>query len=329
MKENKIVIILILFVLIAFAISFINGEKARKEKETAFNNILAAEPIDTVWRGASEEEIPYYTDSGRLIWYGHELIANTSFYLGPKGIIANKSNGMNCQNCHLAGGTVPFGNNFGKVYSTYPQFRPRNDAIETIYERINDCFERSVNGEALDSSMHEMKAIYAYIKWLGAGIPKGDAKGGTSIIKLQYMDKAAEPEAGKIVYINKCASCHGNNGQGLVNATNNGYTYPPLWGEHSYNDGAGLYRLSSFAGFVKNNMPFGTDYHNPQLSDEEAWNIAAFVNTRPRPHKDQSKDYKDIAKKPVDFPFGPYADTFPQNEHKYGPFKPIADAYNK
>ena len=73
-------------------------------------------------------------------------------------------------------------------------------------------------------------------------------------------------------------------------------------------------------------MPFGTDYHNPVLTDEEAWDVAAFVNSQPRPHKDQHLDWQKLAQKPIDFPFGPYTDTFSERQHKYGPFKPIQAA---
>ena len=274
------------------------------------------------WTGASANQVPV-DSSGSQVRYGKKLIENTAYYLGPKGTVAHTSNGMNCQNCHLDGGTLPYGNNYGKVYSTYPQFRARNNGMQSIYDRVNDCFERSLNGIALDSNTHEMKAIYAYMKWLGNGIPKGVAKGGTSLMKIKYLDKAADPIAGRDVYINKCQSCHGKEGQGQINLEGTGYIYPPLWGEHSYNDGAGLYRISSFAGFAKNNMPFGTDYHDPKLTDKEAWDIAAFVNSQPRPHKDQSGDWKNITKKPIDFPFGPYIDTFTEQQHKYGSFVSI------
>ncbi len=305
------------------------ASKKNAERKQALNNYLASETIDTVWRGANHSQIPYYTNSGKLIWYGYELIANTSEYLGPKGTVAHISNGMNCQNCHLNGGTIPWGNNFGKVYATYPLFYARSNSIESIYDRINDCFERSMNGLALDSNSKEMKAIYAYIKWLGDDVPKGDTLGGTTIMKLKYMTVAADPTKGKEVYIANCQSCHGNDGQGKLNVDATTYVYPPLWGEHSYNDGAGMYRLSSFASFVKNNMPFGTDYHNPKLSDEDAWNVAAFVNSQPRPHRNQTADWKNVKKKPVDFPFGPYSDTFLELQHKYGPFKPIQDAHKQ
>jgi thiosulfate dehydrogenase len=108
------------------------------------------------------------------------------------------------------------------------------------------------------------------------------------------------------------------------------YTYPPLWGANSYNSGAGLFRLSRFAGYVRDNMPLNQATHStPSLSDAEAWDVAAFVNSRPRPSKDLSGDWPNIAKKPVDHPFGPYADGFSEEQHKFGPFQPIIDARKK
>ncbi|MFT3822845.1 MAG: c-type cytochrome [Chitinophagaceae bacterium] len=323
MRSNWLAIILFIIVAIVTASKSISGYQQLQQQQQWLATITATRPFDTLWRGMSKNQIPVWTDSGKLIMYGYELISNTSRYLGPKGTVASITNGMNCQNCHLDGGTVPFGNNFGKVYATYPQFRARSNSIQTIYGRINDCLERSLNGKALDSNTYEMKAMYAYIKWLSADIPKGYVRGGTGIMKLPYLDVAADSIAGRQVYIARCQSCHGNNGQGVTNAGETGYLYPPLWGQHSYNDAAGLYRLSNFAGFVKNNMPYGTDYHAPQLTDKEAWNVAAFVNSQPRPHKDQRADWPDITTKPIDLPFGPYTDTFSEHQHKYGPYKPI------
>ena len=329
MKSNWLPIIVGVVIIVAIINKIITAHQQNNEAEKAFAAFVASEPIDTVWRGWNKYEIPTYNDSGKLIWYGHELIANTAYYLGPKGTVAQISNGMNCQNCHLDGGTIPYGNNYGKVYAVYPQFRARNNGIQTIYDRVTDCFERSLNGKAPDSTSKEMKAIYAYIKWLGNGTPKGYAKGGTSLMKLKYLEVAASPEEGNKVYASKCQSCHGEKGAGKINAQKTGYDYPPLWGVNSYNDGAGLYRLGSFASFVKNNMPFGTDYHKPALSDEEAWNVAAFVNSQPRPQKDKKNDWKDISKKPVDHPFGPYTDTFSEKQHKFGPFIPINNFQKK
>ncbi len=280
----------------------------------------------TLWHGTNHLQIPFGTAQGNLAWYGYELIANTSFYLGPKGTAGQISNAMNCQNCHLGAGTLPFANNFGKVYATYPQFRSRSNKVQSIYGRINDCLERSMNGKLLDTASLEIRAMYAYIQWLGQDVPKGNNPAGTGVPKLEYINRAASPDEGKKVYVATCQSCHGANGQGQPNVGGTGYIYPPLWGAGSYNDGAGLYRLSSFAGFVKYNMPFGADYNKPQLTTEEAWDVAAFVNSQPRPHKDQSMDWKNIRLKPADVPFGPYPDSFSTQQHKYGPYKPIIEA---
>lgn len=265
-----------------------------------------------------------------MIIYGQDLIAHTAVYFGPHGSVAPNSNGMNCQNCHLDAGTRAWGNNYGAVFATYPQYRSRSNAVQDIYGRVNDCFERSLNGRSLDTGSYEMHAIYAYMKWLGQSVQKGRHPYGSGLPKLTLPERAADLKKGKLVYVNTCQSCHGPEGQGAENTAQTEYIYPPLWGEHSYNDGAGLYRLSNFASFVYNNMPLGQASHqHPGLSQEEAWDVAAFVNSQPRPHLDQRGDWPDVSKKPFDAPFGPYADSFPQRQHKYGPFQPIADAAKK
>jgi thiosulfate dehydrogenase len=298
----------------------------RTEKSDATTN--SETPIADVWIAPDSTEITKEKNAEE-IQYGKELIANTAVYFGPKGKIEHMSNGMNCQNCHLKAGTVPFGNNYSAVASTYPKFRERSGTSESIQKRVNDCFERSLNGKAIDTSGKEMKAIVAYIKWLGKDVAKGEKPKGAGLTELKYLDVAADPEKGKLVYLEKCQTCHTANGEGKLNANGITYQYPPLWGPHSYNRGAGLFRLSRFAGYVKSNMPQNTSYNAPQLSDEEAWNVAAYVNSQPRPDKDLSKDWPKTAGKPVDHPFGPFADKFSEAQHKYGPFGPIADARKK
>jgi thiosulfate dehydrogenase len=280
------------------------------------------------WTAPDINSIPN-NKNGELIRYGRELILHTNKYLGPKGKIDSLSNGMNCTNCHLNGGTKFFGNNFSAVASTYPKYRPRYGAIESIEERINDCFERSLNGKALAKSSREMLAIVAYIKWLGKGVKKDSIPSGAGLIKLEFMERAASPEKGRLVYENKCSTCHGANGEGMIKKDSSDWLNPPLWGKDSYNIGAGIYRLGRFAGFVKANMPWGVTYGAQQLTDEEAWDVAAYVNSLPRPGKDITRDWPDISKKAIDHPFGPYQDHFSQEQHKYGPFKPIQDAQQK
>jgi thiosulfate dehydrogenase len=102
-----------------------------------------------------------------------------------------------------------------------------------------------------------------------------------------------------------------------------------LWGPNSYNTGAGLYRISRFAAFVKYNMPFTPVHVEPQLTDEQAWDVAAYVNSQPRDTFHAPEDWPDISSKPPDHPFGPFADGFSEHQHKYGPFQPIVNAKEK
>lgn len=333
LSRTTALIALFFMVIIGILISVIidtgYGEKKMLTKqvisEPTINSVQTVTIVDNTWKAPLESTIPSGKE-GEEILYGKDLIANTSIYLGPNGKVAAISNGMNCQNCHNDAGKKPWGNNYSAVYSTYPKFRARSGTKETIVKRINDCFERSLNGKALDSTSKEMKAMIAYIKWLGTDVKKGEKPEGVGIQKLAFLNRAADAQLGAAIYDTKCASCHGKNGEGLLNVEKNGYTYPPMWGKNSYNDGAGLYRISNFAGFVKTNMPFGVTYQNPILTDEESWDVAAFVNSQPRPHKDQSKDWKDFSQKPIDFPFGPYADQFTEQQHKFGPFEEIVKA---
>jgi thiosulfate dehydrogenase len=281
-----------------------------------------------LWKPPTLSQLPA-GEAGKLITYGRELIVNTSAYLGPKGSVQHISNGMNCQNCHLDAGTKPFGNNYSAVASTYPKYRARSGVQETIEKRVNDCFERSLNGKALDEESYEMKAIVAYVKWLGSNVPSGTSPQGAGLVEIPFLDRQASSKRGEVVYEQKCAVCHGKNGEGIMLADSSAYQYPPAWGSNSYNVGAGLYRLSRFAGYVKGNMPFGATYDRPQITDEEAWDVAAYVNSLPRPQKDLSADWPDISKKPIDHPFGPYTDGFEEAQHKLGPFKPIREKQKK
>ncbi len=336
--ELLVLVIIFLLILLGFSV-YCNVNRPD------FSNWFKKIPIDTVASNtaarALEADIKAKADMAELwkapdtatlidsdaasaqIKYGRDLIANTAEYLGPKGSVMHISNGMNCQNCHLEAGTKAWGNNYGAVFSTYPKYRARSGQVENIYKRVNDCIERSLNGRALDTLGREMQAIKAYIEWLGKDVKKGQKAKGAGIYDLPFMNIEASPLLGKKVFVEKCQSCHQANGEGVLNATKVSYTYPPLWGEHAYNSGAGLYRLSRLAGYVKYNMPLGATYTNPLLSDDEAWNVAAFINAQPRPTKDIRRDWPKISEKPVDHPFGPFADNFSERQHKFGPFAPI------
>lgn len=325
MKSN-ILLPIILFISLAFAVLLTVMDVPDLEMHNTSVQLDKQQTLNTaqLWSAPDESTMP--TGEARdLVRYGKELIVNTAAYLGPKGSVSQISNGMNCQNCHLDAGTKAWGNNYAAVYATYPKFRERSGASESISKRVNDCFERSLNGKKLDTNSKEMLAIESYIKWLGVGLEKGTKPAGSGITELAFMERAANPKLGAIVYEQQCQSCHQPNGEGVKNADGKGYAFPPLWGDNSYNIGAGLYRLSRFAGYVKSNMPLGASHTNTILTDEEAWDVAAFVNSQPRARMDLSKDWPNISGKPIDHPFGPYHDGFSEEQHKFGPFNPIKE----
>lgn len=328
---NKLLFIIIVLVITIVAIPFIlyyEGPPGKPATDAAAPSTTLKTDAGNYW---TAPDISTISDAKQKeqVSYGRDLIMHTALYLGPNGSVMQISNGMNCQNCHLQAGTAVFGNNYGSVASLYPKFRARSGGVEDIYKRVNDCIERSLNGKALEKSSKEMQAIVSYISFVGSNVEKGKKAEGSGLKDLAWLDRAADPDKGMTVYTAKCQSCHQANGEGIFNADKTEYTYPALWGKNSFNDGAGLYRISSFAKYVKFNMPLGVTHQNPQLSDEEAWDVAAFIISQTRPHINVPKDWPDISKKPADHPFGPYADAYTEKQHKYGPFLPIVEEQKK
>ncbi len=312
-------------ILVCTFLTFLFLPQKNKIKNAAKTSFTAT----TLWNAPDTANLPH-DSAGNLVRYGRELIVHTARYLGPKGSVAQITNGMNCDNCHIDGGTRIFANNFSITGASYPKFRKRSNSTVNLVSRINGCFKRSLNGQVPGDSSREMKAMIAYIKWIGQGVKKDAAIFGTFAEKIPYLDRAADTARGRDIFLAQCTTCHGENGQGKFLEGGKEYLYPPLWGAHSYNNGAGMYQLSKFAGFIKNNMPYGTSYKKPYLSNEQAWDLAAYVNSRPRPaFKELRKDWPDISGKSADYPFGPYIDSFPESQHKFGPFKPIVSAHKK
>jgi thiosulfate dehydrogenase len=324
MRTKHILLALVLAVSVASVYSSCNESTSSNSSASNSNSTVPAQN-DSTWHMPDSSKLGSEPNA-ELIRYGEKLIANTSYYLGPKGTVAHVSNGMNCQNCHQQAGTKTYGNNFGAVASIYPRFRPRSGTIENIFKRVNDCLRRSLNGKAIDTTSREMLAIEAYIKWVGKDVKKGAIAAGAGGGELAYIDRAADTNKGREIFYLKCTACHGSGGKGMPNGDETGYQYPPLWGMNSYNTGAGMMRLARIATYIKNNMPFGATHDNPQLKDEDAWDVAAFINTQSRPGFDASNDWPDISQKPIDFPYGPYADGFTEAQHRYGPYQPIIAA---
>lgn len=264
---------------------------------------------------------------GRLVKYGHSLVTDTANGIGPTVADPNKrfsGNNLACQNCHLQAGTQPYAMPLIGIWVQFPQYRGREGDVDTLEDRINGCLERSMNGRPLPLESTEMKAFLAYMRWLSTGVPVGARLIGAGTLRINEPARAGDPGRGAAVYADVCSVCHGADGLGRRAPQGSGYQVPPLWGPDSYNNGAGMNRLLTAAAYAKHNMPFGTMFNSPVLTDDDAYDVAAYLVSQTRPQKrDLDKDYPIRLQKPIDTGYGPYADGFSTEQHKFGPFEPI------
>jgi thiosulfate dehydrogenase len=272
-------------------------------------------------------------ENGQAVRYGRDLILHTSALIGPDAADPAKryaGNGLECQNCHLDGGTQRFALPLVGIWGLYPAFSARLDAMQTIGDRINDCMERSMNGRPLPAGSPEMTAIEAYIRFLGSDQPSGVAPIGRAAPALRLPTRPLDPVHGAQIYQMACAACHQPSGAGVryspLDAERNQqrYLFPPLWGPDSYNDAAGMARDITAAWFVHANMPRGITFAYPQLAANDAYDVAAYINEQPRPHKSGLEhDYPDPWLKPADAAYPPLLGPFPPSQHELGPWQPI------
>lgn len=269
-------------------------------------------------------------DWGILVKYGKNLIHNTAYYIGPDGVAShNLHNKMNCTNCHLDDGTRPFGLNFFDTHKTYPQYRARENQVLSLADRVNNCIERPHSGDPLALDSKEMLAIIAYIKWLGEEYDKNKHE-GYSLKYVKYQGLAANSSKGEQVYNAHCKTCHQADGQGQFNTEKTSYIYPPLWGPLSYQEGSSMHRVIKAASFIKYNMPhLIARWDKPVLSDQEALDVAAFINDANLHARPKSKYvcYPNISTKPIDYFKGPYEDGFSEYIHAFGPWDEVEKYY--
>ena len=231
---------------------------------------------------------------GRTVRAGRDLIVHTAAMIGPDAAdpaLRFSGNGLECQSCHLNAGTTKFGLPLAGVWGVFPLFIGRENEVRTLEERINGCMERSMNGRALPLDGPEMKAMLAYIRFISAGVPTGHSAEGRATPPLPLPGCGERSET-------RCGRCSRRPARSAIRRTGKGkrwgpedaaqrhrYQFPPLWGPDSYNDGAGMARPITAASFIHANMPFGTDFAHPVLSAQDAFDVAVFIDSQPRPHR--------------------------------------------
>lgn len=219
-----------------------------------------------------EKDIPA-DPYGDMIRLGRDIFTNTH-----KHASAYSGNGLSCVNCHLDRGRLANSAPLWAAYVSYPAFRKKTGTVSTYEERMQGCFKYSMNGKAPPSGSKELTALVTYSYWLATGAPTGKKMAGAGYPAIEKPPLAPDFQRGAKVFAANCAICHGNNGEGTQ--TGDRYVFPPLWGNDSFNWGAGMHRINTAASFIKANMPFG---QGNTLSDQQAWDVAAFVNGHERP----------------------------------------------
>lgn len=210
---------------------------------------------------------PVLTPQQQLIHQG-KLIFNQT----PKYAAQWTGNTLTCTDCHRLGGTVDYATPLILTSQRYPSFSKRAGHVITLQQRIQECFVRSENGKPLPTNSPQMKALVAYINSLWTSRDKSKPDQYRALVHLPAL--TGNPTRGKVLYTEHCAACHQADGEGIPDA------YPPLWGPNSYNDGAGMSHNPKFAAWIQHNMPL----QDPGiLSAQQAYDIAAYVNSQPRP----------------------------------------------
>ncbi|MGI2260585.1 c-type cytochrome [Shewanella sp. GXUN23E] len=250
---------------------------------------------------------------GDKVLLGYRLFANTQ-QLRDKYV----GNELNCINCHMDSGRKANAAPMWAAYFAYPAYRKKNDKVNSFEERVQGCFNYSMNGQAPASGSPELVALSAYAYWLGmsglmdeygvqgevpeltdaqllAGGKSEDfpvpdaikaaltveqraALPGRGFPKIAEPEQAYDPARGKLVYQAHCQTCHGADGQGQQ--MGGVYNLPPLWGPQSFNWGAGMHRVNTAAYFIYENMPLGKSI---QLTNQQAWDVAAYIDSQKRP----------------------------------------------
>ena len=218
--------------------------------------------------------------------YGRRLLRETPDLLGQdhadpaRRYIGNR---LACASCHIDIGTEPGTLTLLQTTEHYPRFSGRAGVMTDIEDRINECMQRSMHGKPLPMDSPEMIAMASYLRSLGARYAAMGAGSKKAVEPSAFKTPArrADPALGQVAFSAKCSVCHGADGSGLLATADRrkGYLFPPLWGPDSFNDGAGMGRVLTAARFIKARMPLG----KPDLTDDEAFDVAAFINSKPRP----------------------------------------------
>ncbi|POA66196.1 c-type cytochrome [Pseudomonas sp. GW531-T4] len=250
----------------------VHGAAVTMEDQSQLREPASSAVHPQYFQPPAESELPDNA-YGKMVRDGYALFVDTK-RLAPKFV----GNGLNCSNCHLDQGRLANSAPLWGAYPMYPAYRKKNNKVNTYAERLQGCFQFSMNGTPPAADSYEITALSVYSYWLASKAPIGVELPGRGYPEVPQPAQGYDLARGEQVYRAQCAVCHGDNGQGQKVGAD--YVMPPLWGKDSYNWGAGMHRINTAASFIKYNMPLGKA---GSLSDQQAWDVAAFVNRHERP----------------------------------------------
>lgn len=220
----------------------------------------------------AESSVPN-DEFGKQIALGRQIFVDPGRY--AKAYVGNT---LSCENCHLDAGRLAHSAPLWGAYPMYPAYRSKNHHVNTFAERLQGCFQYSMNGKAPPLGDPVLVALETYTYWMSKGAPTGVSLPGRGYPKLPKPASTPDYARGEAVFKRDCALCHGDNGQGQQVADRT--VFPPLWGPQSFNWGAGMEQINNAAGFIKANMPLG---RGNTLTDQDAWDVAYFMDAHERP----------------------------------------------
>ena len=289
-KKSTVLPILFMIVSLVAVISLtlqLTGEKDETSNEGKKTEEAPTEKVaGIVHNPPSLDDVPE-GPLGDAILRGYELTNDTSNVLrGEAASVEDgeqRVNALSCTSCHAGAGLEENSSSMVGVSAVYPMYIPRSGSIVTLEERINGCMVRSMNGEKFAEDDEDLDTMVAYLTYISEGIPVG---ADLPWRHQNNMDDVPTPsvEDGEAMYQQSCIACHADGGVGTGSNTG-----PALWGDDSFNDGAGIARMTKMAGYIQKNMPVGAEN---TLTDQEASDLAAFILSQDRPEwKNHDKDW--------------------------------------
>ena len=227
-----------------------------------------------LFRPPSEQDMPN-NEFGKTVKIGRDIFEDTASYASQ--YVGNTN--LRCSSCHLDAGRLAHSAPLWAAYVSYPAYRSKNKHVNTFPERLQGCFEYSMNGKAPPLGDPVLVALESYAYWLASGAPVDSKIAGRGYPTVPPPPLPRDYGRGRLVFEQHCALCHGADGAGQLDA-NGGPAFPALWGAKSFNWGAGMGSIKNAAGFIKANMPLGL---GGTLSDQQAWDVATFMDSHERP----------------------------------------------